>query len=304
MKINFGYCCISTLNPKLRCNSVSTKTYLDKHSSEQCKAYLKTKADKNIYNLYNLPIENNENNINVFRIPEQLLPQIDLYYYPVSEYKEKLKEIGKLANSFDMQLSSHASEYCILNSKKQDVVQNTINRINLYSEMFEYMELKKTPNMTIHVGVKSAYNSIDDAIDVFCKSFNKLSDFAKKILVIENDQNNYTIDDCLNINSKIGIPVVFDNRHFHWNKGSLDYNQAVKKCLQTWGKRIPKLHLSSESDYKMHSHDKFINVNDYFEMEHALNNTSAKEVNIMLECKEKDIALIKLREDLKKLEMI
>lgn len=39
-------------------------------------------------------------------------------------------------------------------------------------------------------------------------------------------------------------------------------------------------------------------------MEHALNNTSAKEVNIMLECKEKDIALIKLREDLKKLEMI
>lgn len=298
MKINFGYCCISLLNKDLRCNTASTKTYLDKHNFDQCRKYLMEKADINLNNLYQLLEKNHENNISAFRIPEQLFPQLDLNYYSLSDYKHKLKQIGKLANSYKMQLSSHLSHYFVLNSKREDVVERTITSLNFFGDIFGYMELEKVPNLTVHVGVKSVYEDTEKACDAFCLNFEKLSNSAKNILVIENDQNSFTADDCLSIHDKIGVPVVFDNRHFHWNKGNLSFDDAVKKCVSSWGKRIPKLHLSSDCDGKIHAHSDFIDIKDYFELEKALLKCEVDECNIMLECKQKDVALLKLRKDI------
>ncbi len=298
MKINFGYCCISVLNKDLRCNNASTKTYLDRHNSEQCRKYLTEKADINLNNLYRLLEKNQGNKITAFRIPEQLFPQLDLNYYSLSDYKTKLKHIGRLANSYNMQLSSHLSHYFVLNSKREDVVEKTITSLNFFGDIFGYMELEKVPNLTVHVGVKSVYEDTEKACDAFCLNFEKLNNSAKNILVIENDQNSFTADDCLSIHNKIGIPVVFDNRHFHWNKGNLSFDEGVKECVSSWGKRTPKLHLSSDCDRKIHAHSDFIDLKDYFELEKALLKYEIGECNIMLECKQKDAALLKLRKDI------
>lgn len=303
MIINFGYCCISTLNKELRCNSISTKTYLDKHSYEHCREYLKSKADQNIYNLSILLEKNNENNIKAFRLPEQLLPQLDLGYYSLDEYTTKLADIGKTANKYGMQLSRHPSHYLVLNSLRESVVENTITSLNRFAEMFEMMELDIIPNMTLHIGVKSQYDTTMDALDAFCRNFEKLNQSAKNLIVVENDQNSFTVDDCLIIHNKIGIPCVFDNRHYHWNNGELTFDSAVSKCTETWGIRTPKLHLSSENELTIHAHSDYIELCDYLELENALKKCKRKEYNVMLECKEKDKALKKLRHQIKKLNM-
>lgn len=296
MKINFGYCCISKLYKDIRCNTASTKTYLEKHTKEQCKEMLCKKADNNLYNLAVLLQKNYENDIFAFRLPEQILPQIDLGYYSLDDYRHKLKSIGQIANKYNIQLSTHPSQYFVLNSLREDVVEKSINILDIYAETFAFMQLEKVANMTLHIGVKSQYEKTEDALDAFCFNYEKLSENAKKILVIENDQNSFTVDDCLYIHNKIGIPCVFDNRHFHWNKGNFDYNEAVRKCTETWGKRIPKLHLSSENEKTIHAHSDFIDTKDYFEMYDALKKCKREEFNIMLECKEKDAAVMKLRE--------
>ena len=245
--------------------------------------------------LKELLIRNYENGIFAFRIAEQVLPQIDLGYYSFEDVRDQLNEVGAIANKFNLQLSTHPSQYFVLNSRKEEVVERTIQSLNFFAEMLEQMELVKTPNLVLHVGMKNSYESSEHAIEVFCENFQRLSTKAKEYLVIENDQVSFTVQECLSVNEKIGIPVVFDNKHYHWNPGELSYQEAVKKAVYTWKNRIPKLHLASDKDSNRHAHDDYIHIADYLELETALEKSGIKECYVMLECKQKDRAVLELR---------
>ena len=298
MEIKFGYCCVSMLYPQLKCGRSSTKTYLDSHDKSHCHDYLFTKAKNNLLDLGTLLRENNRNAIEAYRVPEQLLPQIDLGYYQVKELTLWLEEAGGVANMFQMQLSNHPSQYFVLNSLREEVVVKTIGTIDLIAETFQRMNLACTPNIILHVGVKNGYETVDDALRGFVRNYNKLSEAARSYLVVENDPTSFTVGDCLKIHEQIGIPVVFDNMHFKWNKGELGFGEAVKQVVPTWGSRIPKFHLSSEKGGRRHSHSDYIAVEDYKELEWAVSKTNIGKCYFMLECKEKDRAIIQLRDDL------
>lgn len=299
MKVMLGYCCISTLNPNLKCSQGSTKTWLEKNTHEAARKKLIDKAKSNLYNLKKLLEENKKNNIYAFRLPEQLLPQADLGYYDIKEFKNELLEIGKIANKYKMQLSQHPSQYFVLNSKRKDVVDKTILSLNLFADVLNMMELDRVPNLTIHVGAKTGYTSKEKACDAFCDNFIKLNDNAKKFLVVENDQNSFSIKDCMYIHSKIGIPVVFDNCHHNFNTDGLSIYEAVNMSINTWGDRVPKFHLSSENELTRHAHADYIIKADYIELGRAIRKTGFDVVCIMLESKQKDKSLIDLRQKMK-----
>lgn len=299
MKINLGYCCISVLNNKLKVNRASTKTYLENHDTSLCHAYLLEKARQNLKDLKLLLYENKKNCIFAYRLPEQVLPQLDLGYYTIDELREELKGAGGVANRLQMQLSTHPSQYFVLNSKKEEVVDKTVQTLNLIADTFAAMELEKVPNMTLHVGMKKSYDTVEEALDVFCKNYMRLNTNAKRFLVLENDHVSFTVDECLKIHDKIGIPIVFDNKHYEWNPGPLSYEECVARAVKTWGERTPKLHLSSDKEGAKHAHTEYIELADYRKMEAALKRTGIAECNIMLECKEKDLAVLKLRKDIR-----
>lgn len=296
MDIKLGYCCISTIHEKLRCNRCSTKTYLESKSRSECHDLLIEKARENLHDLSLLLQENYKNKIFAFRISEQLLPQIDLGYYTIDELNEELENVGKIANQYDIQLSTHPSQYFVLNSLKEDVVKRSINSLNLFAEMLSRMNLNRVPNIILHVGVKNCYETTEEACDTFCGNFLRLNEITRSYLVIENDHVSFTVEDCLYIHRKLGIPVVFDNRHYHWNPGNLTFQQAVKEVVKTWGNRIPKFHLASDKDPNKHAHDDYVLISDYLELETAIEKTGIDECYIMLECKQKDKAVLKLYE--------
>lgn len=298
MEIKLGYCCISMLYPELKCGRSSTKTYLDSHDNRYCHDYLFSKAKSNLLDLITLLRENNRNGIKAYRVPEQLLPQIDLGYYQVKELTPWLEEAGGVANMFHMQLSNHPSQYFVLNSLREEVVAKTIGTIDLIAETFQRMSLAYTPNIILHVGVKNGYETVDHALRGFVINYNKLSEVAKGYLVVENDPTSFTVGDCLKIHEQIGIPVVFDNMHYKWNKGELGFEEGVKQVVSTWGGRTPKFHLSSDKGGRKHAHSDYIAVEDYRELECAVCKTNIEQCYFMLECKEKDRAIIQLREDL------
>lgn len=302
MKINLGYCCVSMLHPKLKCSRASTKTYLENMPQDQCKEYLLKKAKDNLKDLSLLLHANKEKDILAYRIPEQILPQIDLGYYSLDDVTKELEEVGQVANQLGIQLSTHPSQFFVLNSLREEVVSRTITTLGIFSDMLERMKLEKVPNMTLHVGVKQGYPTAEAALDVFCKNFERLSVSSQKFLVLENDHVSFTVDHCLSVHDKIGIPVVFDNKHYEWNVGSLSYEEGLAKAVKTWDKRIPKLHLSSDREGAKHAHSEYIDVNDYLKMEGALKKAKIEECNIMLECKQKDRAVVHLKEELKKRE--
>lgn len=302
MKIKLGYCCISTIHEKLRCNRCSTKTYLESKTKVECHDLLIEKARENLRDLCLLLQENYKNEIFAFRISEQLIPQIDLGYYTMDELKEELENVGKIANRYDIQLSTHPSQYFVLNSLKEDVVLRSIHSLDLFAEMLKRMNLNRQPNIILHVGVKNSYETAELACDAFCKNFQRLNEITQSYLVIENDHVSFTVEDCLYIHRKLGIPVVFDNKHYHWNPGNLTFQQAVNQVVKTWGKRIPKFHLASDKDTKKHAHDDYILISDYLELETAIEKSGIDECYIMLECKQKDKAVLKLHEYQKEME--
>lgn len=299
MKIMLGYCCISSLNPNLKCSQASTKTWLDKNTYQASRVKLIEKAKSNLANLKKLLEVNYTNKIYAFRVPEQLLPQADLGYYDISEFSAELKEIGKIANKYKMQLSQHPSQYFVLNSTREDVVEKTIKSLNLFADILNMMELDRVPNLTIHVGAKSGYKTKEIACDVFCENFKKLNQNAQRFLVVENDQNSFSIKDCLYIHKKIGIPIVLDNCHHNLNSDGLSLSEAAKITVPTWGERIPKFHLSSEDESNRHCHADYVEKNDYMQFGKAIASTGVKVVCIMLESKKKDMAVKELRSRIK-----
>ena len=295
MNINLGYCCISVTKDNLKCSQSSTKTWLDSHTYGQSRHKLLEKANSNLDNLERLLHHNATNGIYAFRLPEQLLPQFDLGYYDIAEFSDRLATIGEIANSYDMQLSQHPSQYYVLNSLNQSVVDKTIASLNTFADILDMMQLVNTPNLTIHVGARGGYADEDAAIDAFCHNFQLLNDNAKRFLVVENDQNSFDIINCLAIHDLIGIPVVLDNAHHNMNNpDGVSLAVAVKLVLPTWGKRIPKFHLSSEDSQARHSHDDYVTIADYLSLVNPLTLIGPERVVIMCEAKKKDEAVLRL----------
>ncbi len=294
MKLQLGYACISNLHPTLKCSQNSTKTYLEKLGPGKAGDYLRAKASSNLKNLQLLLQKNVENGIYSFRLPEQLLPQADLGYYDWTEFAPQLRDIGRYCNSKGIQLSQHPSQYFVLNSTRPDVVDKTIDSLNLFADILAAFGCKRVPNLTIHVGAKSGYKSLILACESFCENFKRLNDNAKSFLVVENDQNSFSTEHCVYIHNTIGIPVVFDNAHFKHNPGQMSFDDAVKLSLMTWGNRIPKMHLSSEDEQTRHAHSDFIDPSDYKELVRACLRANADKVIFILECKQKDVALLRL----------
>lgn len=292
---------MSMLHEELKCSRASTKTYLEKMDLGKRHDYLVDKAKANLDDLVTLLKQNEKAGIMAYRIPEQIVPQIDLGYYSLEDVKEELERAGKIANEFGMQLSSHPSQYFVLNSLREDVVERTIGSLNAFADMLAFMKLEKVPNLTLHLGMKSGYETLDEAVGMFAKNFERLNENAKNFLVIENDHVSFTVEECMKLHAMIGIPVVFDNKHYEWNPGSLEFDEAVGMALETWKKRIPKLHLSSDKEGKKHAHSDYIELSDYNKMKEAVEKTSQKECYFMLECKQKDKAVLQLRKEIEEL---
>lgn len=295
MKVNLGYCCVSMLYKKLQCSRCSTKTYLEKHSQAECHQYLMDKAKKNLEDLIVLLNKNKENDILAYRVPEQLLPQIDLGYYTIEEMQKELQEVGNVANALGIQLSTHPSQYYVLNSLRDSVVNKTIQSLNLFADTFSAMELDKVPNMTLHLGMKNGYETEEEALDAFCRNYERLNAAARKYLVLENDHVSFQVEQCIKVNEKIGIPIVFDNKHYEWNPGEMSYEECVSRVVKTWGTRVPKFHLSSDKPGNKHAHSDYVELEDYEKMVHSIEKTGITECVIMLECKKKDLAVMELR---------
>lgn len=296
MEILLGYCCVSTLHPKLKCSRSSTKTYLESHDAAMCHDFLCDKAKKNLYDMVVLLKENHKNHILAYRMPEQILPQLDLGYYKIHELRDELRMVGKVANQLDLQISTHPSQYYVLNSHRQDVVEKAIESLDYFAETMEAMELKKIPNMTLHIGVKNGYESSTEACKAFAHNFKRLGEAARRYLVVENDHVSFHIEDCLYVHELTGIPVVFDNKHYEWNVGNMSFEDGVKEAVRTWGNRIPKLHLSSDKeDSNKHAHSEFVSIQDYKKLAHAVEKSGIERCYFMLECKEKDMAVLALQ---------
>ena len=294
MKIRLGYTCISeTLD-------FNYKTCTYQRYQEQGKQKLEEIIFSNLFCLREQLIYNNKNNIHFFRITSNLIPlatkkEIKIDYY--TPYKNQYKKIIEEINKNKMRVDFHPSEYCVLNSTKKEVIEQSIEILKYHYNLLNYLKIEDKL-LVLHIGSKEFGK--ENSLTRFIHNFKKLPKNIQKVIAIENDDKSFNIEDCLKLSKQIDIPVILDYHHHICNPSTSPLKDLLPQILKTW-KKTPKMHFSSpkgkqKKDFR--SHNDYIDVDEFIKFINILKNYN-QDIDIMLEAKKKEDALFQLVRKLK-----
>ena len=297
MKIRLGYVAIpKTIN--ITSSHTITYTNYEKLPEPEKIKTLEEIINKNLDNLEQILLYNIRNNIHFYRLSSSIFPLAThpkIKYNPLITFKKRLEKIGKIINENKMRVDIHLDQFCILNSTNKEVVQSTINIIDFYKNMLDTMKLKTY--MILHIG--SSTFGKEKSITRFINNFKKLDQKTRKMIIIENDDKIYNIKDTLYLSKKLSIPMVLDYHHYKCNNDGEKIEDYITEIFNTWKKDTPKVHLSSpKSKREYRSHNDYINIDDFIEFYDKIKTINI-DFDIMIEAKEKDMALFKLIRELK-----
>lgn len=304
MKINFGYVAMSKILEDCSPSKTVTVKNLSKIEDEDSRIYkLSSLAKTNLKNTQRLFWHNKAHDIKVFRMSSKLIPlathEISNKWNWVETLERELKALGDYALKHQFRISAHPDHFTLLNSPREEVTKASIMDLDYHHKIFEAMGLGMDAKLIIHVG--GIYDSKEDSIRRFHNNYSNLPSYLKNRIVLENDDKSYTVRDVLAICQDLGIPMVLDIHH-HWcNNEDDDIKGSLPSIFETWKNEAisPKIHVSSPKDekkFRYHADDisakSFLN---FLKKAKVLD----RDFDVMIEAKNKDLALLKLMEDLK-----
>lgn len=297
MKIQLGYACISeTLN------ITSSKTYqYTQFEKEQDYQKLDRLIQSNFLSLLELLKYNRKNNIHFFRISSNIIPlatKEEVVFDYVKPYQKQYQKIAQELQKSKIRVDFHPSEYCVLNSTKQNVIDNSVTLLKYHKTLLDNFKVKD-PILVLHIG--SSEFGKEKAMTRFVNQFSKLPKDLKDCIAIENDDKTYTVEDCLNLAKKIDIPVILDYHHHICNPSSKPLEELLPDIYRTWKNNTPKMHFSSpksKQKKEFRSHHDYINSDDFLLFLQLLKQIN-QDTDIMIEAKKKDEALFRLIRELK-----
>ena len=301
---NLGYACINmTLSDVPAKKRVTTNRSMIKRTFEKRGSlYAGELALQNVRDLTKIIRWNNDNNIKFFRISSEVFPWASEYSISgLQDYSKILlaaQTAGRVATNYGMRLTAHPGPFNKLCSPKESVVQNTIRDLEIHGEFFDMLGLSRTPYNKINIHVGAAYDSKEKALDTFCRNFERLPESVQTRLTVENDDRPslYSTHELYEgVYKRLGIPIVFDYHHHKFRNDGESEEEALRLAASTWGDITPVVHYSeSRSDeyndpsIKENAHSDYIydHINDY-----------GLDIDIMIEAKAKELALLKYRKD-------
>jgi UV DNA damage endonuclease len=302
---NIGYACINMqLNALKGDDRVTTnRSMIRRTFDEKGLDYTSELVLQNVSDLYSIIEWNEQNNIKFFRLSSEMFPWASEYYqdwgkFPnIEEITNILRDCGHLANKYGHRITSHPGPFNVLVSPNENVVNNTITDLTIHADIFDFMGLSRTPYNKLNIHCNGVYGDKESALDRFCKNFERLPDSVKTRLTVENDDkaSMYSVKDLYEgIHQRIGIPIVFDYHHYKFNTGGQTEQEALELALSTWGDITPVVHYSEsrskeqlDESIKPQAHSDY--VLDYID-------TYGNEVDIMVEAKAKELAVVKYKE--------
>jgi UV DNA damage endonuclease len=254
-----------------------------------------------------------DNRIGLYRMATGLAPYASHPDHPEfraqpRECAERLARVGARATAAGIRLSTHPGQYTVLNSTDARVAALAAEELEVQAEILDGMGLGPEAVVVLHVG--GAAGGTAAALDRFARGFERLSEAARNRLVVENDDRAFGLADVLALAERIGRPVVWDVLHHHCHDPErIPDAEALALAAATWPPGVrPKVHFSSPRTAverraggavalpPLRAHADLV---DPIAFEHFLTGTVAgRDVDVMLECKAKDLALLRLREQL------
>ncbi|MEM3814520.1 MAG: UV DNA damage repair endonuclease UvsE [Candidatus Micrarchaeia archaeon] len=286
MKI--GYPCI---NNSIGCTANSTFR-LANYSEEN----MKEKISNNLSCLKKILEYNVKNELLFFRISSDIVPFAS---HPICKFdwqkyfSKEFKAIGKYIKEKNIRISMHPDQFVLINAKDKRIIESSIRELNYHCDVLDLMGLDSTAKVQIHVG--GVYGNKEESIQRFIENYKKLPNKIKKRLVIENDERNYSLKDCVAIYQETGIPVLFDSfHHLCFNNGETR-RKGVEIAMETWKEKDGILmtdYSSQEKNAKIGTHARHIDINDF---KRYIEETKNLDFDIMLEIKDKEKSALKAK---------
>jgi UV DNA damage endonuclease len=242
-------------------------------------------------------------------------PDLPQFHHQIHECAEELDEIGRRATARQIRISTHPGQYTVLNSETPAVRAAAIAELEVQAALLDAMRQPPEAVVVLHVG--GAAGGKGAAADRFVEGFERLSERARSRLAIENDDRSFGLVDVLDIARRCSVPVVWDVLHHHClDPAGLPDEEALGLALDTWAPGVaPKVHYSSprldavqrtrregrrvERRLVLPQLRAHADLVDPVGFEAFLRHTAGtRDFDIMLEAKAKDLALLRLREQL------
>ncbi|MBW3638109.1 MAG: UV DNA damage repair endonuclease UvsE [Armatimonadetes bacterium] len=247
-------------------------------------------------------------------------PDMPQFHGQIEESREELENMGKRAREMNLRLSFHPSQYIILNSPSPKLTETSTRDFLAQATMLDVMEQGEEAVVVTHVG--GVYGEREAAMARFITNYKALPEPARRRLVLENDDVSWSAAEVLKIHEATGIRCIFDHQHHTCiNPEGWSHEKACAAILKTWPDDCrPKIHFSSprieartimrrdkttgkrvahEAVALASQHADYIDSRTFISFARKVRET--REFDVMCEAKAKDLAVLKLREELEAL---
>lgn len=300
MPIRLGYACINLSlqaemgGPRLK---GLTARRLQTMEPQERRAHLYQVGRNNLKAVHAAIRWNHQHGIALYRITSELVP---LATHPVAagwDWAEDLSgefaACAVAARETGMRLTTHPGQYTVLNARDAEVAARAAADLVYHSRVLDLLGGRPDWGMVLHVG--GAYGDKEAARKRFVQNFAALPPEVAAKLWVENDDTTWDTAETLDVAQSVGRPMVFDIHH-HRVLREDDWLPWLERVLPTWGSVRPKLHFSSPREgARSRHHADYIDAADFAEF---LRRTEGYDFDVMLECKSKDQALLRLRREL------
>lgn len=283
---------------------------------------------KNLYDLFAILKWNVEHKIYFYRISSGIAPHITNPEFLSTADKKNyrklvyaldhplLKKIGDYAKEHGMRLTFHPGIHTTINPLDPQILLRSMRDLYYHTLIMDLMGLDDDGVIVLHGG--STYSNVATekgggkgaAMKRWITNYNKMPSSLKRRIVLENDEQSYSIEDVLQISSFCHppVPIVFDYFHYQcYNKTIERYRangytvanqkpiaELLPKIVKTWGRRRVKMHLSEQkSNAPLGSHTDYVHKIPLWMKQFP--KKFKRDLDLMIEVKLNEKAVLKLR---------
>lgn len=249
------------------------------------------------------------NRIRMYRMHSRLVPMEGTgLREQIVACEGQLRVLQEFVRVADVRLSFHPYNTITLNALDEDQYARSLATLEAHVALLDALALGPEAVVVLHVG--GVYDDPLTSRQRFARRYEGLEEWMRRRVVLEQDDHRFGFTDVQAIHRDCGVPLVFDNLHHEGhNPDRVPRQEALAYCLSTWPSGVrPKVHWASprtelrglgERRVKMPSWTEHADCINPFEFVRFLE--MAEELppfDIMLEAKARDLALLKLRQDL------
>ena len=296
-----GYACINMQLAESKPKIYTGRSMIKKTFEAKGVDYASELTLANVKDLDRIIDWNILNGYTFFRVSSDLAPWKSEYDWDMlkdlKEIKTYLRSAGVKAKTHKVRLTSHPGPFNVLTSPHEHVVENCIADLTAHGDVFDMMDLSRTPYNKINIHIGGAYGDKEAAMERFCKNFERLPNSVKSRLTVENDDKAtmYSVKDLYDgVYKRIGIPIVFDYHHHRFCTGELSEEDALALAISTWGSVVPVVHYSESRNIEQK--DDKIRPQAHSDYVYDFIDTYGNTVDIMVEAKAKELAVQKYKE--------